>query len=267
MIVNVKLNISGAVGASDSNWHVHSYPVVDGDCDATNGHYNPSMTLAGELAINSNVKLQQFENEFLATPRNGLTLFGPNAVVGRSVVIHLDGRKMCANILTDNLFKSMRADFNGPDVFGYIVLQQPLEDPTAPTTVFASLRSTSTDPAMHNWHVHASAVGSDGAAGNISDSNFGRCKSTGGHWDPTNTGGATCDGVTDWSLCEVGDLKGKHGQLQLSSVEKKYFFTDSNLPLTGPNAVSYRSITVHAAAGAPRLGCGTIAGEWLLVVL
>jgi hypothetical protein len=73
-----------------------------------------------------------------------------------------------------------------------------------------------------------------------------------------------CDGSTfnsAVSTCEVGDLSGKHGSLTLSGAITggKAFYTDVNLPLSGANSVSARSIVVHAASsGGPRIGCGSL---------
>lgn len=244
---------------SSDNWHVHSYPAIWGDCGTTNGHYNPDSTKAGELAKNSGIEIGGGTNEFLTNPKNGLTLFGRNSIIGRSIVMHMDdGAKVCANVWTSDTLKRVRAGFNGPDIFGFIILQQPLYDPTAPTMVFASLRSSEAEVGSHKWHVHASAPdGTDGELGSVDTDYAGRCASTGGHWDPKDAG--VCSGGYDASMqCEIGDLSGKHGLFDLSTDTKTFFFTDLNLPLTGENGVDERSITIHAVAGAPRLACAAL---------
>ena len=202
----VKVSLAGMNDTkSSNNWHVHEFPVVDGDCDATGGHYTPSGTLAGELATNSGKTISDGLNAFVVKPGGGLSLFGRDSVVGRSIVVHLNSGRVCGNIVAPGELTTVKATFAGPDLFGFVVLQQPAHDPTAPTTIFSSLRSSSPS-ANHSWHIHEEPVGVDGSAGNSGDNYATRCASTGGHWNPTSASTCGASAYDEYSSCEVSFL-------------------------------------------------------------
>ena len=59
-----------------------------------------------------------------------------------------------------------------------------------------------------------------------------------------------CVNDRDPSRCEVGDLEHKHAALAVSGLRRdlaatKRFFTDANLPLSGPAAIIGHSLVVH----------------------
>ena len=56
------------------------------------------------------------------------------------------------------------------------------------------------------------------------------------------------------SLCEVGDLSGKHGAMS-GTVSTVY--SDGNLPLYGTNSVVGRSVVIHDSSGA-RVSCANV---------
>jgi hypothetical protein len=56
-------------------------------------------------------------------------------------------------------------------------------------------------------------------------------------------------------VAEVGDLSGKHG-LMVTGQPTTYY--DGQVQLTGPFSVVGRSVVVHSAVGATRIGCCTI---------
>lgn len=131
-----------------------------------------------------------------------LPLFGPDSVIGRSLVI-TDGngdRVICGTIsLEGQTIFQLTSTYNGPDVVGTVSLAQAQGDVLADTLVSTSLsyfnnRATTTG---HAWHVHASTVnGTD-------------CGSTGGHYNPLGVCLDTCDYQSrcgpgsQQSFCEV----------------------------------------------------------------
>lgn len=70
------------------------------------------------------------------------------------------------------------------------------------------------------------------------------CNSTGEHLNPYD-GVHDCSSVTDTSLCEVGDLSGKHGNIDSACYETEYFDPYLSLKPGTPSFVGNRSITVH----------------------
>ena len=83
----------------------------------------------------------------------------------------------------------------------------------------------------------------------------GRCLSAGGHFNPYKIdleprAYSECSNEHLPHRCEVGDLYHKHTALKVSGRRRDSghtvkFFTDSNLPLSGPHSIIGRSITIH----------------------
>ena len=103
----------------------------------------------------------------------------------------------------------------------------------------------------------------------MEDYRVGACASAGPHYDPTGAN-ASSPGYGDRCTvdtptgCEVGDLTGKLGIVNVSATPAPYsadafFFTDFYLNLTGFQPVIDRSVVVHVPnTGAPRLGCAPL---------
>jgi Cu/Zn superoxide dismutase len=189
--------------------------------------------------------------------RSRLSLFGANSIQGRSVIIYKsDGsRWACATIGHARAVKTVVATF-ASSIKGQVVMKQLADDPLSETTVLWDLGYVSPYQGATSWHklhVHESAV-----------TNQTECASAGGHFDPfgaevgsyaTCTGNATAKAVG----CYVGDLTGKHGALSVGSASRRQFFTDLNLPLSGPNQIDARSVVLHAkGGGAARIACASI---------
>ncbi|RKP26585.1 superoxide dismutase, partial [Syncephalis pseudoplumigaleata] len=99
------------------------------------------------------------------------------------------------------------------------------------------------------YHVHKMPVPSDG-----------NCTATGGHLDPHGRNGTTCTSTT-LDQCEVGDLSGKFGKIEVRDKGARaalpFIFEDPTLPMSGENSIIGRSVVVHAPNGT-RIGCGNI---------
>ncbi|KAL4232370.1 hypothetical protein ACF0H5_009938 [Mactra antiquata] len=289
--VKINANLNN-LQARAGGYHVHLYPVPqrvtesDTVCDATSvaGHYNPFNVIVdsgypapatttpdkyevgdlsgkfGTLATKNNF------NENLTDPY--LQLFGKNSIVGRSIVIHKDEtggpRWICSTIRqAGNVeMKTAYVRFTFP-VIGYMVFKQPKDMWYMDTQIYVELdygSSSSSATINHNWHVHQVPVGNDMLGTSQ------RCQSVQGHYNPYSVllqgDYSTMCNSKNMFRCEVGDLSGKHGKINIrtsNNGKQKYFFTDVQLPLSGPQSIVGRSVTIHDAnSGGGRLSCADI---------
>lgn len=259
-----------------SSYHVHSLPVTmskrdaeDNPCTRTGGHFNPfhmdasaspaegsfDLYEVGDLSGKYG-KLQGFKEAAISAVDPSLTLFGKLSIIGRSVVIHrspVPKRWTCANILlSGRQLITAVATFTYP-VAGRIIFRQPEDDQYADTSVYVESLiysdGSKNDTFDHKWHVHNILPGRDYFNWT------GRCLSTGGHFNPYKISldssiYSECVNEHAFFRCEVGDLYNKHEALRVVGRKRDAkntakFFTDTNLPLTGPHSIIGRSITIH----------------------
>jgi Cu/Zn superoxide dismutase len=274
--IDVKLY---GIAKQPNKWHIHSFPLLPGagcGSDSVGGHFNPTkVTLpyvggscsgatceVGDLS-GKHGKLNATNFDFTFTD-NTLPLFGKNSIEGRAIVIHAsDGSRMsCASVGFPAEIATAVAHFDGGVLTGSIMLRQVASDPSSETSVTVDLKYAIPDPKVtydHKWHIHVSPI----ASGNNMGSTL--CTSAGGHYNPLSVDPSLCAGLDRdtataaqyGTTCEVGDLSGKHGKLTIG--DGKYQFTDANLPLTGPNRVTARSIVIHAMnSTGPRMDCASL---------
>lgn len=278
---------SGAGG-----YHVHEWPVPQKIsknqqmCDNYNvgGHFNPFNIDTGagypDPATTTPEKYEvgDFSGKFgvlnnTADYKRNFTdpnvqLYGKNTIIGRSLVIYKDEeaspRWICATIWpgNDTPMNVAHATFTYP-VIGHIVLRQPKGMWYAETQIYMELNygTMSTVQTMnHNWHVHELPMGDDMLSA------VNRCQSVKGHYNPYQvdlSGSYTsmCSAENQFR-CELGDLSGKHGKLTIRANDGrsvKYFFSDMQLPLSGPQSIVGKSIVIHEAnSGGARLSCADI---------
>ncbi|XP_052772106.1 uncharacterized protein LOC128211398 isoform X2 [Mya arenaria] len=279
------LNLSGG------GYHVHNWPVPlqtvagEGLCDASDvsGHFNPFDVHTGSgypkpaTTTTDMYEVGDFSGKFgvlndMATYVKNFTdpnlqLFGKNTIIGRSLVIHAAGdgsRWICSTIwpTQDIPMTVAYSTFTYP-VIGMIVLRQPKDQWHACTQIYMELDyGTERESATinHNWHIHETPLGADFLSPNA------RCQSAGGHYNPykvdLNGDYMTHCNNENHFRCELGDLSGKHGKINVRSSsggKMKYFFSDMQLPLSGPQSIIGKSITIHDANSAgERLSCANI---------
>ena len=194
-----------------------------------------------------------------------LPMFGVNSIVGRSMVIHknLPGgpRWICSTIWADYNMLTAVVTFKYP-VIGHMVFRQMNNSWYAETQIYAELNygDSTTRTIDHDWHIHSLQVGDDMLASQ------GRCSSVGPHYNPYHVSlvgdyNTACNSQNQFR-CELGDLVGKHIQLNVRSESgkaQKYFFTDKQLPLSGPQSIIGKSVVIHDAnSGGGRLSCGNV---------
>ena len=272
-----------------SGYHIHSWPVpqkLDKSemvCDASHvsGHFNPygvivSSSPAAGTGTDDQYEIGDLSGKYgLLNNKDSvndtytdwnLPLFGTNSILGRSVVIHkLAGaaRWVCSNVQYTGTMKIASIMFTYP-VIGYIIFKQPKNNwYNTETQVYVELNygdGTQSQTVNHKWHVHQYKVGND------SDANSDRCMSVSGHYNPygvdlTGNYGTECSSGNPLR-CEVGDLSGKHGKLSVRSATngmQRAFFTDVDLPLSGPLSIVGKSVVIHEANnGGGRLSCANI---------
>lgn len=249
-------NVGGHLNPFGVNTKDPAYPKVPG---STHDRYE-----SGDLSSKHMSLAGKNEVEVTFTDFN-LPLFGPNSIVGRSVVIHqTDGaRYVCASISYPGEVIVARARFQSP-VVGQIWFTQLKNNPQSDVSIFMDLSYG--DPTMaptenHNWHIHTYPISSE------RDDDERRCSTTGGHWNPFNVSTRDssydihCDQANPLS-CEVGDLSSKHAPINLGTriggVEAKNYFTDVTSWLSESGIIG-RSVVIHQAErGGPRMACANI---------
>lgn len=194
--VRIHVNLDGLDQFSDRYpWHIHDFPVRFGllrdfPCSAeeVGGHYDPTGVgnnenytelcaanpdncevgdLGGKLgALVNNQPWQSFDD-----PR--LSLFGPQSIVGRSIVIHRQGpgepRWVCANIEYNGVrLITMRAPFQNGPLQGDIIFRR--VEGRADTTISVDLYridNGSLDSMNHSWNLRVGAPDENGNCGTL----------------------------------------------------------------------------------------------------
>ena len=258
------------LGAWPYLWHVHQYPSSPSSCspDVVGTPYDPlqlsleanypslcatnrSMCALGDLSGRYGY-LNSSSSTFSASDAD-LSLYGAYTIFGRSVVLNWNSTLFaCANIGYPAgivLYAPFRAGFAGNVYF--------LSNYGNSTAVFADLNAVNglVNSSGHNWHVHIQPALSN------------NCAAAGDHYNPlgVQTGGnysLSC-GPKAPELCEVGDLSGKGGVLDVTNGMARLLYVDLLLPLLpqdgNPLYIVGRSVVVHGPNGSlARLACANI---------
>lgn len=121
------------------------------------------------------------------------------------------------------------SDFSGSVLFA----QENVSEATTVTVVLSTTHSTWQN-AQATYYIHQN----NSSAG---------CAEVGDVYDPDGVGETSCALSADKSRaeCQLGDLTGKHGELQFSNGAASTQYTDSFLPLDGEYDVSGRTLAVY----------------------
>eukprot|EP00045_Choanoeca_perplexa_P008674 m.81596 g.81596 ORF g.81596 m.81596 type:complete len:316 (-) comp14575_c0_seq3:22-969(-) len=169
---------------------------------------------------NCTLLLPALDNATAANTSTGsITLFGYNAVIGRTAVVYDANNTIvgCGTLGHDGQTDVLRqlADLGSvtDQVAGVVTLEPLSVDGSNETLVIASVYSPNGSATTgHKWHVHQLPVPDDG-----------NCSATAGHFNPTHVNASSptysdvC-GPADKQLgCEVGDLSSKSARIDLMS--------------------------------------------------
>jgi aquaporin Z len=271
-VVDVRLAGLDHGGAAGNPWHVHSFPVTDGQCSATSvgGHYNPTgRPTQGELSLNlgnlqytaaASVMDQQVWKQYVD---DAITLFGPDSIVGRSVVIHkndatksrwacttIGEKKVVTALFTDQPSSTDGGIFGGSTVptdgSGSIYSRPSAAGPVRGTVTFSQVQHGITmidvqlaglEHGPNPWHIHEFAgTGADCSAASV-----------GGHYNPP-------DHPTQGELSTLmGDLRVTSGPADIVTAHTAV----TGVTLFGDESIIGRSIVIHKQNGA-RWVCATI---------
>ncbi|XP_042912063.1 uncharacterized protein [Parasteatoda tepidariorum] len=192
-----------------------------------------------------------------------MPLFGTNSIIGRSIVItKSDGEPwICANIGYPEPTRMAVATFVFP-IAGEVVFRQALNNPYSDTTVFGEfyyIDGSLNDTMEHRWDVHDFEPGRDFYNWTK------RCESTGDQFNPFSVGAGRqyeryCN-LDNPLRCAAGDLTGKGSRINISAkkanqreTRNKVFYTDVQLPLSGPDKIVGKSLVIHDDTAPPHRG-------------
>ncbi|CAL1273465.1 unnamed protein product [Larinioides sclopetarius] len=200
-----------------------------------------------------------------------LPLFGTNSIIGRSIVItNTEGEPwICANIGHPGPTRLAVATFVFP-IAGEIFFRQDAKNPYGDTTVFGEfyyIDGSVNDTRDHRWDVHEFEPGRDFYNWTK------RCESTGAQYNPFGVGAGRqyekhCNPENPLR-CAAGDLSGKGSRLNIAAkqtndrnIRNKVFYTDVQLPLSGPDKIVGKGLVIHDDYAPPhrgdRLACSGI---------
>lgn len=215
--------------------------------------------------------LLQKPNEKISTVDFNLPLFGTNSVVGRALAFYApNGTTVaCANLdLADTEMSVAFATFDKP-IQGQIILKQAKDNCTDNTYVYFELSRSNEDSTTinHHWSINRNPIFTGLFTKNISNITLNPCLQTENSWstsectktdiiyNPYNKTIYTRDCNQENPLaCRLGDMSHKLSPIEIVPYKvtdngepnlKKYYFTDTALPLCGPNSVIGKSIQVN----------------------
>ncbi|PSN32762.1 hypothetical protein C0J52_15463 [Blattella germanica] len=266
-VTDIEVDLEGLV--DNSGYHIHVAPVqeqLEFPCEGSSlyGHWNPynvnpSLSPPASKGTSDQYEMGDLSGKFglldnlisLDATYNDtrLPLFGTNAVLGRSVIIHKKDKNMrwvCSSIergYAPGEARELRAIASFHHPLGY---------------AYGYIRMTRN----HHWAIYVNPVGVD-ATVKIQNT---RCVAGGYRWNPFYT--QLADPLNDELYreecgpdnplrCYVGDVSGRLGTINLG--DKRQVFTDSNFPLEGDVSAMGRSIVIFdKEGGGDRFACANI---------
>ncbi|XP_067011092.2 uncharacterized protein Rsod [Anabrus simplex] len=302
-VTDIEVTLEGLEETSE--YHIHMVPVqanLQFPCEATTlyGNFNPhnvSRVLSPAPTLGSTDQYEMGDlsgkfgvldnrTEIMATFNDtDLPLFGPNSILGRSVVIHKRNRNsrwVCSSIERGYSPAEARerraiASFHHPlgYAYGYVRMTQLIynDGSTSDTVIEVNLRHPGKHDRNvtrnHNWAIYVNPVGVDASVQVLHT----RCVAGGYIWNPYYTQladprndelyRAEC-GPDNPLRCYVGDISGRLGTIDMG--DKRQVFTDSNLPLEGPVSAMGRSIVVlNQDRRGERYACANIEPDYDII--
>ncbi|OXA38086.1 uncharacterized protein LOC110862045 [Folsomia candida] len=272
-------------------FHIHVFPKLakmkpgDPVCQKTGGHWNPYQVNMADYPQPAGGSDDQFElgdlggkygtlagldNVTSKYSDQNLPLFGPQSILGRSIVIYRatdggGGRWICGNIENTQPMLVAMARFKYPLV-GTMFFMQEANNPFSETNVFIDglhySDGSKNNTLDHPWGVHSGEINKDYYDWRN------RCTSAGPQFNPyrvsTETRGYSDCGPSSPLRCQLGDLSTRLQRISVSGtktgvIHTKRVFTDTNLPLSGRNGIIGKAVVItddiHPVHRGDRLAC------------
>ena len=242
---SVEISLEQLHSPSAAKFTIHKFPVkYEGPMGERCSTDSIGDIFGAESCQPNNVHCGNLSGRFdfskkVATVSN-IALSGQDSIFGRSLKIVVENVSACATIKSKSATKVvvgvMRAV--SPGIAGSIVLQQPGDNPEAATTVDVNL--VLVDARSESMKGLSLAVYETASTSNTQ----GSCEGIGEIFNPL--GKTSCD-KRSHRTCPIGDLSAKLGSLDVplpGHAEAHKFYVDTNLPLSGENSVSGRSLVI-----------------------
>jgi Cu/Zn superoxide dismutase len=242
--------ISNSQEAQNYSWAIHANPVfygTKGSCNKVelgkierklSDKHGPiimkpsssSSSLQGSL--DDSVNHQVFYDP-------DLKLRGPESIWSRSILLSNTNMKIeeaaCSNLYHGGQVKTAEAVFTS-GFAGKVIFR---ENEIGETIMYSNLFHTTSDyrqASKHDWKILVTDV--------FDTKRHDKCNYLSQLFDPDNNDDRNCN-PRNHSSCKIGDLTKKHGQITIGSANNrysKYFFVDTNLPLSSYVTSSSRQL-------------------------
>lgn len=178
------------------------------------------------------------------TPEPGSTQKEQFSSYHKRVIRILAKATICANIVDTRAVKTVEAIFES-QISGKVAIRGNEDGTTILIVNLYNVNSKVTT--RHDWKILASDILDDHRHGE-------QCKYLQLVFDPDDNGGKECS-ATKMKKCRLGDLSGKHGQLQVAGVGKstRRTIVDFNLPISSLEGSRHLFLAVYESAS---LGSG-----------
>ncbi|CCH45577.1 Superoxide dismutase [Cu-Zn] 2 [Wickerhamomyces ciferrii] len=113
------------------------------------------------------------------------------------------------------------------------------------TKVHVDITGLPKNAGVFSYHIHEFPVGEDG-----------ECENSGKHFNPYGAS-PDCEAQKDDSLCQVGDLSGKHGLINTTCFETYFYDPYISLDPGHPQYIGNKAINIHLE-NLDKLACGNI---------
>ena len=144
-VTTMTIELTGLNGMV-SSYHINTLPVQGQDCGATGDIWNPTGVPHGVASTHTSDQFQvgdlsgKFGNLTLNSVNYtfidpNISLFGKDAIIGRSIVLSFGSSWVCGNIQYETSIFHSIVYFNGSGFRGSITFSQPANDPYSPTTI------------------------------------------------------------------------------------------------------------------------------------
>ncbi|GMF07097.1 unnamed protein product [[Candida] boidinii] len=167
-----------------------------------------------------------------------------------ALILSLAKADKAPECLDSPAYSIARADFDNDSVHGVIEFATAVN---GTVKVHLDVTGLPKEGGPFYYHIHKYPVDEEYARQN----GLGLCEETGTHFNPYNAPAIECDSWDDDSMCQVGDLSGKHGWFNSTCVEFEYYDPYISLNPANKAYIGGTSVNFHFA-NMTRIICGNI---------